>query len=195
MRRAHALAVLALVACKGDPVDSSAPPARVSVTFEGVVATITDAPLGFDETLLQAPVHASMAYDQATPDSLWNDPDRGRYEHTGTGLLSLEIDGHYLVGSGNGTVEIANTAVDTFRFVDGQQRSSDTDHLMTLDFEPAPLVEVWLSLVDDAGTTLTSDALPDPFPFVDLPYYDRSFAVSEPAGTLLIGLTSVSLED
>ena len=84
---------------------------------------------------------------------------------------------------------------DTFRFLDGDQNDTVT-RIMKLDGADAPKLKLFLAITDDTGAMLTSDALPDPFPMVDIANdggftIAHTFSLMDDGGTMLMKLATL----
>ena len=183
---------------RGEP--EAAVPKLVTVAFTGKVVTVAPAPdagmpLGFDTTVRLAPVSGSFTYDLGIFDSQPGDPLRGKYQHNGTSAFSFVIKGHTVAGSGKALVVTENLNPDTFRFLDGPQADTIV-RTMKLDGADAPALKLFIAITDGAGAMLTSDALPDPFPTVDITNKNslnisHTFSLQDSGGTLLMQLDSL----
>ena len=56
----------------------------------------------------------------------------------------------------------------------------------------APALKLYLSITDGSGAMLTSDALPDPFPAVDVTKAAITFSLMDAGGTLLMQLDTLA---
>jgi hypothetical protein len=182
----------------GEP--EAAAPRLVTVAFTGKVVTVAQAPdagmpLGFDSTVRLAPVSGSFTYDLRIFDSEPADPLRGKYQHDGTSAFSFAIKGHTVAGSAKALVETEDLNPDTFRFLDGPQADTIV-RTMKLDGADAPALKLVIAITDGAGAMLTSDALPDPFPTIDIANKNNfnishTFSLQDNGGTLLMQLDSL----
>ena len=140
----------------------------------------------------------SFTYDLRLLDDEPNDPLRGKYQRGGTTAFTFAVEGHTVTGSGRAIVETENLSSDTFRFLDGPQNDGVT-RIMHLDGADAPTLTLTIAITDATGAMLTSDALPDPFPMIDIANMhsqniSHTFALSDSGGTLLMQLGSLMSE-
>jgi hypothetical protein len=178
-----------------DEVEAAAP-RLVTVAFTGQVITVVDTPLGFDSMVRLEPVSGSFTYDPAMADDLPNDPKSGRYQRGGTTAFTFTVKGHTVTGSGTALLETQNMSSDTFRFRDGPQGDT-VPRVMKLDGVAAPAIVLYLAITDNSGAMLTSDALPDPFPTVDIANKNNfdvahTFSIMDGGGTLLMKLATLA---
>jgi hypothetical protein len=168
----------------------------VTVAFTGQVVTVANAPLGFDSTVRLEPVSGSFTYDLRLVDDLPNDPLRGKYERAGTTAFTFTVKGHTVTGSGKAIVQTENLDPDTFRFLDGPQGDTVV-RTMKLDGADAPTVKLSFAVTDGTGAMLASDALPDPFPALDIAHKEggseisHTFSLSDAGGTMLMQLDTL----
>lgn len=80
---------------------------------------------------------------------------------------------------------------DTFRFMDGPQFQDQTDRTMAMDGVPDPELEIWIAISSSDSEFLTSEALPEAFPSVDIADTPHTFSVDDAGGTLLLQLDSL----
>jgi hypothetical protein len=165
------------------------PPTHVS--FQGTVVTVAQMPLGLDSSVRSTPVSGSFSYDPCAAQALPNDPQRGRYPAAGI-ALSLSVAGHALSGSGMAYVEVEDLNPDTFRFEDGVRPLDTTIRVMTFDGQAAPKVSASIAITDASGAAFSSNALPAAFPLLNIASYPHTFSVSDPGGTLLLQLSSMT---
>jgi hypothetical protein len=182
---------------KADADAAEAPaPRLVTIAFTGQVVTVAGTPLGFDGTVRTEAVAGSFVYDANLGDNLPGDPLRGKYLGNGNGTtaFTLMVKGHTVKGSGKAILQTENLNPDTFRFLDGPQVGDPLPRVMQLDGADAPTLELSFAITDDSGAMLTSDALPDPFPTVNIANKDggfnitHTFSLSDAGGTLLMQL-------
>lgn len=183
-------AAAADAAPEATPADAGAP-RLVTVTFTGKVVTVAGAPLGFDATVRESPVSGTFAYDLGTTDESPVDPKRGTYKHGATSVFTFTVKGRNVEGSGRAVVDIENFDPDTFRFKDGPMIDA-IPRTMKIDGVAAPALTLSLALTDGSGVMLSSDALPDPFPAIDLAKTPHTFALRDDGGTLLMQLDSLA---
>jgi hypothetical protein len=180
----------------------AAAPKLVTVAFTGTVETVAPAPdagmpLGFDSTVRLAPVSGSFTYDLRMLDEEPTDPLRGKFEGAGGTAFSFTLKGHTVTGSGDAIVETENLNPDTFRFLDGPQPLDTDVRTMKFDGADAPALTLSIAITDTSGAMLTSDALPDPFPMVNIANSDGGFNIShtfslkDSGGTLLMQLSTL----
>jgi hypothetical protein len=173
----------------------AAPPKLVTVAFSGQVITVAGNPLGFDSTVRLEAVSGSFTYDLRLADDLPNDPKRGKFWRGGTTAFTFTVKGHTVTGSGLSIVQTEDLNPDTFRFLDGDQNDTVT-RIMKLDGADAPKLKLFLAITDDTGAMLTSDALPDPFPMVDIANdggftIAHTFSLMDDGGTMLMKLATL----
>jgi hypothetical protein len=173
----------------------AAAPRLVTVAFTGKVLTVASAPLGFDSTVRLEPVSGSFTYDLRLLDDQPNDPKRGHYERAGTTAFTFTVKGHTVKGSGRAIAVTEDLNPDTFRFLDGPQ-GDGVVRMMQFDGVDAPTLKLLIAITDGDGVMLTSDALPDPFPTVDIANahsikISHTFALSDAGGTLLMQLDTL----
>jgi hypothetical protein len=173
----------------------AAPPKLVTVAFSGQVETVAGTPLGFDGTVRLEAVSGSFTYDLRLVDELPTDPKRGKFWRGGTTAFTFTVKGHTVTGSGLSIVQTEDLNPDTFRFLDGNQNDTVT-RIMKLDGADAPKVKLYFAVTDDTGAMLTSDALPDPFPAVDIANdggftITHTFSLSDDGGTMLMKLSTL----
>jgi hypothetical protein len=177
-----------------------AAPKLVTVAFTGKVETVAPAPdggmpLGFDTTVRLSSVSGSFTYDLGLADQEPSDPLRGKYQSAGAAAFSFTLKGHTVTGSGKALLETENLDPDTFRFLDGPQGDAVV-RVMKLDGVNAPTLKLGIAITDTSGAMLTSDALPDPFPMVDIAdtssyAISHTFSLSDSGGTLLMQLDTL----
>jgi hypothetical protein len=155
----------------------AAGPRLITVAYTGAVATVAGTPLGFDSTVRTEPVSGSFTYDAHMLDDLPNDPKRGRWQRGGMTAFTFTVKGHTVTGSGTALLETENLDPDTFRFRDGPQGDT-VPRIMKLDGVAAPALVLFLAITDTTGAMLTSDALPDPFPKLNIANKDGGFEIS-----------------
>jgi hypothetical protein len=179
----------------GDAAEAPAPK-LVTVAFTGAVETVAGTPLGFDSTARLAAVSGSFTYDLRLLDDEPTDPLRGKYQRAGTTAFTMTVKGHTITGSGKAIVETENLDPDTFRFLDGPQGDTVV-RTMQVDAVDAPALVLSIAITDTSGAMLTSDALPDPFPTINIADADGGFNIShtfslkDGGGTLLMQLTTL----
>jgi hypothetical protein len=174
-------------------------PRIVTVAFTGKVITVAGTPLGFDGTVRTQPVTGSFSYDANLGDSLPGEPLRGKYLGNGNGTTAFTfmVMGHSVKGSGKAILETENMSSDTFRFLDGPQIGDPLVRTMQFDGADAPMLTLFLAITDDTGAMLTSDALPDPFPMVNIANKDggfdisHTFSLADAGGMLLMQLDTL----
>jgi hypothetical protein len=166
-------------------------PRLVTVHFTGAVATVTGQPLGLGDPARAAPVSGSFTYDLQTRDQLPADPRRGRFEHGTTSAFTFTVLGHTVSGSGWAIVQTEDLDPDTFRYLDGPQ-GDGVPRVMKLDGAPAPTLKLGIAITDSTGALLKSDALPDPFPAVDIAHLPHTFSLEDQGGTLLMQLDTLT---
>jgi hypothetical protein len=175
----------------------AAAPRLVTVAFTGEVVTVAGTPLGFDSTVRTEPVSGSFTYDLRMIDDLPSDPKRGRWQAGGTTAFTFTVKGHTVTGSGHALLETQNLDPDTFRFRDGPQGDGVT-RTMKLDGVDAPAMVLFIAITDTTGAMLTSDALPDPFPMLNIANKDggfeisHTFSIEDASGTLLTQLATLA---
>jgi hypothetical protein len=168
-----------------------APPMPVTMQFTGTVATVAGTPLGLDSTARTAAITGTFTYDLRTPDARPADLKRGRYEHGTTSGFTFTVLGHTVEGSGYAVVEIEDLDPDTFRFRDGP--GLDTiPRIMKVDGTAAPMLKLTIAIASGNNAFLTSDALPRPFPTIDITQTAHTFSLSDNGGTLLMQLTTLT---
>jgi len=64
--------------------------------------------------------------------------------------------------------------------------------LMKLDGAAAPSLKLGIAITDGTGAMLMSDALPDPFPTIDIKNTPHTFPLMDSGGTLLMQLDSLT---
>jgi hypothetical protein len=167
------------------------------VSFTGEVATVASNPLGFDSTARLENVTGSFTYDLRLADQLPTQPQRGRYW---SGLVrtafTFTVKGKTVTGSGYAILEVENLdSSETFRFLDGPQ-GDGFPRIMKVDGVDAPTLKLFLAisngLAADAKWNFTSDALPDPFPPIDITKFPHTFSLSDAGGTLLMQLDALT---
>jgi hypothetical protein len=171
-------------------------PSLVTVAFTGQVETVAMMPLGLDSSARLAAVSGSFTYDLSLGDNLPLDPNNGRYQGNGTNTFTFTVLGHTVTGSGKARIDTQNLSSDTFRFVDGPQGDGVT-RVMKLDGVASPTLALTIAITDTSGKMLTSDALPNPFPMVDIANkvnFDiaHTFSLSDSGGTLLMQLATLA---
>ena len=179
----------------GDAAEAPAPK-LVTVAFTGAVETVAGTPLGFDSTARLAAVSGSFTYDLRLLDDEPTDPLRGKYQRAGTTAFTMTVKGHTITGSGKAIVETENLDPDTFRFLDGPQGDAVV-RTMQVDGVAAPALVLFIAITDSSGAMLTSDALPDPFPMINIADRDggfnisHTFSLTDGGGTLLMQLATL----
>jgi hypothetical protein len=166
------------------------PPRPVTVRFTGTVATVAGTPLGFDDTVRTAPVSGSFTYDLRTKDQTPADPRRGRFEHGTTSAFTFMVKGHTIEGSGWAIVQTEDLDPDTFRYLDGPQGDT-VPRVMEVDGAPAAALKLFIAISDGNGL-LQGDALPDPFPAIDIAHTPHTFSLQDQGGTLLMQLDTLT---
>jgi len=166
------------------------PPRPVTVRFTGTVATVAGTPLGFDGTVRTAPVSGSFTYDLRTQDQTPADPRRGRFEHGATSAFTFMVKGHTIDGSGWAIVQTEDLDPDTFRCLDGPQGDS-VPRVMKVDGAPAAALKLFIAISGGNGL-LQSDALPDPFPAIDIVHTPHTFSLQDEGGMLLMQLDTLT---
>jgi hypothetical protein len=174
----------------------AAAPRLVTVAYTGTVITVVGTPLGFDSTVRTEPVSGSFTYDLRLVDDLPSDPKNGKWQRGGTTAFTFTVKGHTVTGSGAALLETQDLNPDTFRFLDGPQLDGVT-RIMKLDGVGAPDIVLFLSITDSSGAMLTSDALPDPFPMLDIANksnfdISHTFSIKDTNGTLLMQLATLA---
>ena len=171
------------------------PPMPVTLQFTGTVATVAGTPLGLDSTARTAAITGSFTYDLRTPDALPGDPKRGRYLHGTTSGFTFTVLGHTIEGSGYAIVQTENLDPDTFRFLDGPDLDP-VPRIMKVDGAAARDLKLFIAISSDSATFLGSDALPSPFPTIDITHTPHTFSLSDKVadkgGTLLMQLTTLT---
>jgi hypothetical protein len=173
----------------------AASPRLVTVAFSGQVVTVATMPLGLDSSARLAPVSGSFTYDLSLIDELPLDPNNGRYQANGTNTFTFTVLGHTVTGSGKARVDVQHLTPATFRFVDGPQGDGIT-RVMKLDGVDDPSLKLTIAITDNSGAMLTSKALPDPFPTVDIANkmsfnIAHTFALTDTGGTLSMQLATL----
>jgi hypothetical protein len=167
-------------------------PVLVTLQFTGTVATVAGTPLGLDASARTTAVSGTLAYDLRTPDARPADPRRGRYEHGGASRFTFTVMGRSVDGSGLAIVQTEDLDPDTFRFIDGPQNDGVV-RIMKLNGTAAPALELWIAITDGAGGLLASDALPNPFPSMNIGSTPHTFSLKDAGGTLLVQLDSLTV--
>jgi hypothetical protein len=165
----------------------------VTLQFSGTVQTVAGTPLGLNSSVRLAAVSGEFAYDLRIADQNPTDPQRGLYPHNGSSLFTFTVSGHTVIGSGLARVEVEDLNPDTFRFRDGQQNDGVT-RLMKLDGAGDPSLALTIAITDGSGAALTSDKLPDPFPFTNITAFPHTFSLQDSGGTLLMQLDAVTMQ-
>jgi hypothetical protein len=173
----------------------AAGPRLVTVAFTGKVVTVAGTPLGFDGTVRLEAVSGTFTYDLRLLDDQPSDPKRGKYQRAGTTAFSFTLKGHTVTGSGKAIVQTENLDPDTFRFLDGPQGDTVV-RTMLFDGAAAPLLKLGIAITDGDGVMLASDALPDPFPTLDIANkvsfkVTHTFSLMDGNGTLLMQLDTL----
>jgi hypothetical protein len=163
----------------------------VTLQFTGTVATVAGTPLGLDSTARTAAITGSFTYDLRTPDALPADPKRGRYLHGTTSGFTFTVLGHTIEGSGYAIVQTEDLDPDTFRFLDGPGLDP-VPRIMKLDGTAARDLKLGIAIASGNATFLGSDALPSPFPTIDITHTAHTFSLSDGGGTLLMQLTALT---
>jgi hypothetical protein len=171
------------------PADADLP-TLVTMQFTGKVFTVSKMPLGLDSSAYMKPISGTFAYDLRTTDSSPLDPKRGTYKHRASSVFTFSVLGRNVEGSGRAVVVTENFDPDTFRFNDGPQLDG-IPRLMKVDGVTAPSLVLRISMTDESGAMLTSDALPDPFPAISFPK-SHTFELTDSGGTLLMQLDSLT---
>jgi hypothetical protein len=105
--------------------------------------------------------------------------------------FTFNVDGHKVTGSGKGILQTENlTSSDTFRYFDGPQGDAKV-RTMKLDEVDRPNLKLLIAIVDSTAMMLTSDALPAPFPTLDVTKTPHTFSLSDEGGTLLMQLDTL----
>jgi hypothetical protein len=176
----------------------AAAPRLVTVAYTGTVETVAGTPLGFDSTVRTEPVSGSFTYDLRLVDDLPSDPKRGNWQRGGTTAFTFTVKGHTVTGSGVALLQTQDLNPDTFRFLDGPQPLDAVTRIMKLDGVAAPDIVLFLSITDTTGAMLASDALPDPFPMLNIANKDggfeisHTFSIKDKNGTLLMQLSTLA---
>jgi hypothetical protein len=174
-----------------DVVIEMAPARPVKVGFTGQVVTVASAPLGFDATVRLEAVSGSFTYDLRMVDELPADLKRGRYEGFAITAFTFTVKGHTVAGSGNAQVQIEDLDPDTFRFLDGPL-GDNVPRVMKFDGADAPTLKLGIAITDSSGAMLSSEALPDPFPTLDITTKPHTFSLQDSGGTLLMQLDTLT---
>jgi hypothetical protein len=173
-------------------VTGELPPAMpVKVGFSGQVVTVASAPLGFDSTVRLEAVSGSFTYDLRMVDQLPADPKRGRYEGFTITAFTFTVKGHTITGSGNAQVQTEDLDPDTFRFLDGPL-GDNVPRVMKFDGADAPTLKLGIAITDSSGAMLSSEALPHPFPTLDITTKPHTFSLQDGGGTLLMQLDALT---
>jgi hypothetical protein len=168
------------------------PPAMpVKVGFTGQVVTVASAPLGFDATVRLEAVSGSFTYDLRMVDQLPADLKRGRYEGFAITAFTFIVKGHTITGSGNAQVQTEDLNPDTFRFLDGPL-GDNVPRVMKFDGADAPTLKLGIAITDSSGAMLSSEALPAPFPTLDITTKPHTFSLQDSGGTLLMQLDTLT---
>jgi hypothetical protein len=165
-------------------------PQPVTLSFVGTIATIADLPLGLDDSWRESTVSGSFTYD-LTMDDTSGDILRGDYRHYHNGSFTLNVADLVVTGTRSPTVEIENLDPDTFRFLDQAIRGTFGAESMQVDGVDHQDLTVSFAVTDSTGAAFRDDALPDPFPMLDIVNYPHTFAVEDDGGTLLLQLTEL----
>jgi hypothetical protein len=167
-------------------------PMLVTVDYTGTVATVAGTPLGLDSTIRTAPVSGSFSYDLRSGDSDTT-TSRGTFACAGGCPFTFTVGTHTVTGSGMPVVQTENNLPpDTFRYNDGGNQHDGITRIMKLDGADDTTLALGLSLTDSTGALLSSDALPNPFPTVDLSKLVVTFSISDSGGTLLMQLDTLT---
>ncbi|HVR03769.1 MAG TPA: hypothetical protein VMT47_16650 [Polyangia bacterium] len=87
------------------------------------------------------------------------------------------------------TVVTEDLTPDAFRFLDGPQGDAVV-RIMKLDDVDAPALKLFIA-VNSSGALLTSDALPDPFPAIDITKLPHTFSLMDEGGSLAMQLDTL----
>jgi hypothetical protein len=136
-------------------------------------------------------VSGSFTYDRRMVDQLPADLMRGRWEGIGLSAFTFTVKGHTITGSGNAQVQTENLDPDTFRFLDGPL-GDNVGRAMKLDGTVAPTLKLGIAITDSSGALLGSDALPAPFPTLDITTKPHTFSLQDSGGTLLMQLDTLT---
>jgi hypothetical protein len=167
-------------------------PMLVTVDYTGTVATVAGTPLGLDSTIRTAPVSGSFSYDLRSGDSDTT-ASRGTFACAGGCPFTFTVGTHTVTGSGMPVVQTENNLPpDTFRYNDGGNLHDGITRIMKLDGTDDATLALGLSITDSTGALLASDALPNPFPTVDLTKVNVTFSISDSGGTLLMQLDTLT---
>jgi hypothetical protein len=168
-------------------------PMLVTVDYTGTVATVMNTPLGLDSTIRTAPVSGSFSYDLRSGDSDTTST-RGTFACAGGCPFTFTVGTHTVTGSGMPVAYTENdiAMIDTFRYDDGGNLHDGITRIMKLDGTDDPTLQLQLSITDSTGALLASDALPNPFPTVDLTKVAVTFSISNSGGTLLMQLGTLT---
>jgi len=174
--------------------DADVEPNQVVLAFSGIVATVTDSPLGLDyQAVGGSSVTGTLTYDLNVADRN-DDPTDGIYDHLGgNGGFTCAIGGHTITGSGKPITEFQDASWgDVFRFNDGPQ-NDDVIRTMKVDGTDYPTMTTWVSITN-SGDWLTSEDQPNPFPSPDFSGFDfpHTFSIdTNDQGGFLLQLDSL----
>jgi hypothetical protein len=167
-------------------------PMLVTVDYTGTVATVAGTPLGLDSSVRTAAVSGSFSYDLRSGDSDTTS-SRGTFACAGGCPFTFTVGTHTVAGSGMPVVYTENNLPpDTFRYDDGGDLHDGITRIMKLDGADDPTLQLRLSLTDSTGALLSSDALPNPFPTVDVTKLTVTFTIQNSGGQLLMQLDTLT---
>jgi hypothetical protein len=176
-----------------DTDTGTAPPTFVTLRFTGEVATVAGTPFGLDDSVRTTAVSGLLRYDLAVADQERSDPQRGTYDHTGSGAFATNVAGVSITGSGRPITEVEDfPGADTWRFIDGPQMGDETRRLMSVNGVADDTVELWIAISD--SDLFASDVQPDPFPTLDIANTPHTFSLEDSGGTLLLQLDALTQE-
>lgn len=168
-----------------------AQPVVIEVEYEATVKTVTGSFLGYTIPM-DTPVTGRFLFDLSVTDSNAN-INRGYYQHAGTGGFTAAFEALdngnpvavTIEGSGSPEVRVEwfPSSNDTWRYDDGLP-----DHgTMVVNSVPNPDVDLGFSMT--RAVLFGSDANTNPWPLVTFPGTSHTFSLSDPSGTILLGIT------
>jgi hypothetical protein len=174
---------------------------EIQVEYEAQVLAVTSMhgapPFGLTAAHIGQPVTGSFTYDTAVADSD-SSAINGVFPHAGGGgaFTAVLPGGVVVTGSGKPRVETVNgMSSDSFRFKDGTELALAP---MSVNGVPNAALGLELRISDWNATAMSSDALPEVFPFQytgpaggPYPWSTYDFPLWDAAGGILLGLTRV----
>jgi len=162
---------------------------QVTFEFEAEAATVVGQPFGFDVPRLTV-VRGLFSYDTDTPDERSGDPDRGRFDLSGSWRFRAEFLGHVITGSTQAAAS-TNLFGHSLSFNDGGDRDNTGD--MAFDDVTRNDVSVGLG-ISGSAEDLLDDQLPEVFRFrrrAPFRFAAHTFSLKDDSGTMLLQLCIV----